>query len=70
MASGKGTKIHKRLQSGVAEGQGVADTVSSSRLLLEGPSAVSEWAKSLQASSSMLGRSRLPAPSCFCLACS
>lgn len=30
MASGKGTKIYKRLQSGVGEGQGAADTITSS----------------------------------------
>lgn len=32
MASGKGTKIYKKLQSGAGEGQGAADTITSSRV--------------------------------------
>lgn len=36
MASGKGTKTYKKLQSGAGEGQGAADTVTPSQVPLEG----------------------------------
>lgn len=52
MASGKGTNIYKRLQSGAGKGGEV------------------DLAQCPQASSSMLGRSRLPVSSFFCLALS
>lgn len=54
MAYVKGTKVYKRLQNGVAEGQGAADAITSSQFLLEGPSPMREWA--------WLNPSRPPAP--------
>lgn len=72
MAAGKGTKIYKRLQSRVGEGQGAADTTISSQVPLRGIQSHQGvgLAESLQASSSMLGRSRLSASSFPCPACS
>lgn len=72
MASGKGTKIYKRLQSGAGEGQRAADTITSSQVPLRGTQPLREvdLAKYPQASSSTLGRSRFPVSSFFCPASS
>lgn len=62
----EGTEMHKKLQSGVGEGRGAADTITSSRVLLGWDQPHQRGGTPRPPPVPCGGRSRLPASSLFC----